>query len=301
MIKRACSVPTSQLTYTDEDFVTLADDNLKTQVVPLIMSAREEYFVDYVDVLSPADGVIPFPSPAVGEKLRSVCYVIQTSPQVLINLPRIDLDVVAGIGFFNPITFAGFYIQGNDIVLYPNTSVPVNTTIRLFYYKRTLVLAPPSEYGQVVSVDLLTNTVVVDNVPSDWAIGTELNSVGSQPNFLTTNESTLITALSTPSIILSDATGIEVGDYLAEIGFSGIAQVPIEGHNWLSQLTAVSCLDGLGDYEGAARAQQKADILKQNFLTVISQRVDGSVKKIVSPNGGLRLQAGIRRRGRGWW
>lgn len=299
-VKRVASIPTSQLTYTDADFAAIGNDCLQTEVVPLIMSTREEYFVEYEDVLSPADGVIPIPESAVGSKLRTVAYKQQTNPLVLNNLPRIDLDVVAGVGFFNYATLAGFMVQGNDIILYPNTAVPVNTTIRLYYYRRVLNLAAPDKYGQVQSVDENTNTVILDFVPYTWGAGTIINSVSSEPNFAITNSSATISAVSSPSIVLDTVEGISVGDYLSEEGYSAVPQTPIEAFNYLAQLTAVKCLEGLGDRPGMEVAQAKAEMLKKNLLVMITQRVDGSVKKIMQPDGGLRLWSGTGRRGRGW-
>lgn len=297
-IKRRCAVPTSQLTYTDEDFTLLANDTLQDEIVPTMMTAREEYFVFYEDFAAPSDGVIEFPKSAIGAKLRSVCYVQQSSnPLLLINLPRIDLDVVAGIGFANNISIAGFYVQNNSIILYPNSSVPAGTTIRLYFYKRSLVLATPATYGQVVSIDANNNTIVLDNVSSDWAIGSQLNSVSSEPNFQTTNELITITAISTPTIIVDTVDGIEVGDYISDYGYSAVPQVPVEAHAYLAQLTAVICLEGLGAREAAKAAQDKADKIKTGLMTVVSQRVDGSVKKVINPNGGLRLGSGIGRWG----
>jgi len=299
-IKRRCSVPTSQLTYTAADFVALANDELQGEVVPLIMSTREEYFVKEVDVLSPADGVIDIPATAVGAKLRSVCYVQQGSPLILVNLPRIDLDVIAGVGFTNFNTMAGFYVQGNSIILYPNTSVPVNTMMRLYFYERTLVLTDTTNYGQVQSIDVDTNSIVLDFVPNDWLPGTILNSVSSVPNFKITNYATTVVGSSSPSVILDSVEGIAVGDYISQQGYSAVPQVPVEAHPYLAQLTAVKALEGLGDGEGMKVAQAKADLLQKNLLTMISQRVDGSVKKVMNPSGGLRLQNGIRRRYWGW-
>lgn len=300
MIKRACSVPTSQLTYTDADWTLMATDMLQTMVVPLIMSTREEYFVTFEDVQSPADGFIPFPETAVGSKLRNVCYISQTNPLILINLPRVDLDVVAGVGFYTLGTLAGFYVQGEYIVLYPNTSVPTNTPIRLYYYRRCLALAAPTKYGQVLSVDTGTNTVVLDFVPFTWAAGTELNSVGSQPNFSVTNALATIVSVSSPSIILDDVTGIEVGDYVSELGYSAVPQIPVEAMNYLAQLVAVIALEGLGDRDGMAAAEKVAEKFKENLLIMISQRVDGSVKKVINPSGGLRIGSGSWRRNWGW-
>lgn len=296
-IQRRCMVPTSQLTYEDPDFADLATDELQGEVVPLIMSAREEFFVEYVDVSVNSDRTIPIPKEAAGAKLRGVCYVQQTSPLILVNLPRIDLDVVAGIGFFNAWTMAGFYIQGNDLILYPNTSVPVNTTIRIYYYRRALALAAPDAYGKVISIDENTSSVVLDYVPADWTTGTELNSVSSEPNFAITNSLLTVVSTSSPTVVLDSVEDIEVGDYISEYGWSAIPQVPVEAHAYLAQLTAVKALEGIGDREGMAAAAEKAKSLKDNLLIMITSRVDGSPKKIINPDGGLRFGSGFWRGG----
>lgn len=301
-IKRRCSVPTSQLTYTEEDFTLLANDELQGDVVPLIMSTRSDYFVDYIDVASPADGIMEFPEQAIGAKLSHVCYIQQTYPLVLINLPRIDLDVVAGVGFSTGPggTFAGFFIQGNQLCLYPNTSVPANTQIRIYFYKRTLALAAPGTYGQVTHVDHDTKTITLNFLPSDWTSGTRVNSVSGKPNFNTTNALMTIDSLSSPQIVVDDTEGVEIGDYISEEGYSAVPQIPLEAHAYLAQLTAAKALEGLGDQMGMKMALEKAEKMKKGLLIVTSQRVDGSVKKVVNPNGGLRLGAGVGRRGRGY-
>lgn len=297
-IKRRFSVPTSQVTYTDQDFTDLANDELKDTVVPLMMSCREEYFVTFEDVPVPDSRVIPIPSAAVGTKLRSVCYVQNTSPLTLINLPRFELDIVASGGALTYGAFGGFYVQGNNIIMYPSTSVPVNTNIRLYYYKRSLVLASPTQYGQVLSVDTMTNTVVLSYVPTEWVIGDVLNSVSGTPSFDITNEEMTITGVSSPSVLLDNVDGISIGDYVSEQGFSGVPQIPVEAHPYLAQQTATLCLLGLGDNDGAKASQAKAEIMKESLLIMVTNRVDGSPKKIISPNG---LRGGGRWWSRGGW
>lgn len=295
-IERRCMVPTSQLTYEPSDFVALATDELQGEVVPLLMSTREEYFVDHVDIPAPADGVIEFPENTVASKVRSVAYLSQTSPLVLLNLPRIDLDVVTGVGFnTGSPTLAGFYIQANSICLYPNTAVPTGALIRIYYYRRTLDLAAPEEYSQIVAVNPGDNSIQIGSMPSSWAVGTVLNTVSSTTPFQVTNSECIISSLSEPTIYLDTVEGIEVGDYISAQGYSAIPQIPIEAHAYLAQLTAAKCLEGLGDRDGMAAALKKAESLKTNLLTMLTQRVDGSVKKIVNPSPGLRL--GSFRRG----
>ena len=294
-IKRRCSVPTSQLTYTNEDFSLLANDTLQGEVVPLLMSTREEYFIAYVDLPLPADGVIAIPSGTVGSKVRSVCYLQSSTPLSIVNVPRLDLDVIAGIGPASRNgSIAGFCIQNNNLHFYSYLGIPSGSTIRIYYYKRTLALAQPSKYGRITSINAGTSTIVLDALPSDWATGTVLNTVSSTPGFSTTNELATIVTVSSPSIVLDTVAGMAVGDYISDYGYSAIPQIPIEAHQYLAQLTAAKCLEGLGDREAMASALKKADVLEQGLLIIISQRVDGSVKKLVNPNGGLRYRAGLR-------
>lgn len=292
-IKRRCSVPTSQLTYTDTDFTLLANDELMGVLVPLIMSTREEYFLDYVDVVIPNTGIIDFPSDSVGNKLRSVAVVRQTSPLHLENLPRIDMDMVAGIG--TTTLKPGFFIQDNTINIYPTNSQLGGQTLRLYYFKRALQLAVPLTYGKILSIDTGSNTIVVNRLPSTWTTGTQLNAINSTPNFAISNELMTIVSTSSPSIVLDSVTGLVVGDYISEYGYTAIPQLPLEAHPYLAQLTAAKVLEGLGDREGMKAALEKANELKTALLTVTSQRVDGSVKKVQNPSGGLRVGSGFIR------
>jgi hypothetical protein len=304
-IKEDCAVPTSQLTYEDTDFCRLATNRMQNIVVPLVMSTREEYFVDYEDFLAPSTGILTIPKKAVGEKLRSVCFVSQPNPLVLINLPRLDLDQVAGVTCGRFMTYIGYYVQDDKIMLYPNTGVQANNTIRLYYYRRTLNLAAPQEYGQVISVDANTNSMVLDYIPSTWVAGTKLNSVSSTPSFGVTNELITIVSVSNPTLFVDSVAGIVVGDYISFEGYSAVPQIPLECHAYLAQLTAAKCLQGLGNREGMEAAMKDAEEMKQAMLVMISNRVDGSAKKVIDPNGGLRLFSGIglwgMNRGRGRW
>ncbi len=92
---------------------------------------------------------------------------------------------------------------------------------------------------------------------------------------------------------MDSVAGIEVGDYISEYGYSAVPQIPVEAHAYLAQLTAQMALEGLGAAEQAARAEKKAMTLKTNLLIMFSERVDGSVKKIVHPKGGVRAASGL--------
>lgn len=306
-IKIRCAVPSSQLTFEDTDWAEMASNTLQDEVVPLVMSTREEFFVTYEDVVLPATGIVPIPSEAVGAKLRSVCWLQQSNPLQLFNLPRLDLDVVAGIannamtvGTTVPGAFGGFFLQDNSIHIWPSTGIVGGNILRLYYFRRALQLADPRSYSTVLSVT--DNTIVLERAPASFEVGSIVNTVSSLPNFAITNSGATITAVSSPTIEVDDATGIEVGDYISLQGYSAVPQIPVEAHAYLAQLTAVFALESLNDEAGANKASEKAMKLRTNLLTMISSRVDGSPKKIVAGNGGIKAASMFGGAlGRGYW
>lgn len=313
-IVRRCFVPTSQVTYTNSSFCLLANDELQGEVAPLIMSTREDYFLDFQDFYPDAEGIITIPPEAVGDKLADVMIVQGSSAAnnlYLSTLTRLELPVIGGYGGNGPgiTTFGsfglvggtgGFYVQGSKIYLYPaNLINPSNQRIRLYYYTRALVLAPPEEYGKILSIDYLNNSVVLDNVPATWVAGDDINIVSATPNFKTAVKLDTIVSVSAPTVNLTDIADASVGDYVSLYGFSAIPQVPVEAHAYLAQLTAAKVLEGLGDKEGMDAAQKKADSLKTSLLVMVSNRVDNSPKVIVNPNGGILGAVSWGRGGRG--
>lgn len=309
-IIRRCLIPTSQLTFTPLDLVLLANDELQGVVYPLVLSARDEYFLTFVDLLPDSNGIVDIPSDAVGAKLRNVAIVANNSGNGnfnLINLPRLDLDTIAGYGGglylngnYSGIT-GGFYIQDNQIHLYPNNGLSQNSSIRLYYYVRSLVLAEPAAYGKITGINYDDNSVILDNVPLDWVAGNDVNIMNSQPNFKVNTPQTSITAVSSPTVFLTDVSQASVGDIVSLYGYSGIPQIPVEAHAYLAQLTAAKCLESLKALEGMKAALDKAETLKTNILQMVSNRVEGSPKKIINPSGGMLAASSInKRRGNGW-
>jgi hypothetical protein len=283
-IKRRSTSPTSQQLFKVEDYVDFANDEMETNIIPLIMSVREEYFVDHIDVVVPNQSTLfefQIPSDAIGQKLRDVC-VLNTSTNEITPIPRLSIDYVSGISG----GVRGYLLKNNSISLYPVGAFS-GLTLRVFYFKRPLTLVPLNKAAKITQVNTNTNQIVVSNLPNSWVVGDKLNVVKPNQPFNTSVAEVSITALSNPTITLSSVAGIEVGDYISLKGFSCIPQIPVEAHKVLAQATAVKVLEALGDFEGMMAAEKKLEQNKSDMLKVLSPRVDGSVKKIVSNGSGL--------------
>jgi len=294
-IKRRGSIPTSQQLFSTDDMIDLANDEMSTMLVSALMSVREEYFVSYKDFEIPQSSVpysMEIPADAIGMKIRDLVWVDPTT-EVLTNIPLIVLEQASGsIPQFGSIS--GFIMQNNKVILYPSTN---EGTIRMYYPRRPLKLTSVLKSGQVVSINTGTNEVVLTTLPSTWGIGTVINAVGQSQPFATSVISATITAVSSPTIVLSSVTGLSVGDWVSVEGYSVIPQIPLEAHMVLAQATAAKCLEAMGDSKGMENATNRLTLDLKEMMTLIAPRVEGQSKKITTAGNGIFDNTRSNRRG----
>lgn len=284
-IKDDALLPNSQITYSDQDLADILSRELLSDIVPMIMSVREEYMVFPVDqAIDVTVNKYMIPTRAIGEKLRDVVLVDANGFEI--KIPRLEPEYVKGL--FVPFTiFTGFFFQNDQIVFYPNTSVLGAYTLRMKIFRRPNNIILTSNAGQVTAINTATNKITLSNVPSTWTIATLFDVVQGIPPFRAWGEDQTITAIDGTSITLTSIpAGMAVGDWVAENGFSPIAQIPYEVFPLLCQRAVIKVLSGLGDANGLKEA---ADIYKDmvdKFKVMVTPRADGSPKRLVS-NGGI--------------
>lgn len=295
-ILRRMSSPSSQNLFEPEDLCQLATDELQDTIFPLIMSARNEYFVktkyyelnDYTDTLP----LLPIPPQAAGMKVREVCFgngatIESNDRQGWFNMPQQNPeDVDSGIWSQGYIGWPlGFYFLNNDIVLWPG---PQSWTgiVRIRYFKRAPQLVPTYDAGQVVNINTLTNEVSVTTVPTSWAVGDLFSAESQVPPFATDAEDLELTAISGNTLTFDTVEGIEVGDWICISGTTTVPPVPVEAHALLAQATAVKCLEAIAD-QRVGLAQSKYDKQANAFLKLITPRDDAAVKKVTTTGRGI--------------
>jgi hypothetical protein len=283
-IRKKAFVPSSQETFTTEDLLALATEEMNNVVVPKIAKVREEVFVRRDSyALTAQDRAIAIPPRAAGLGLREVSLVIGDSEW---NLPRMDLeDRVYNI---DPGPNQGFYLQDHTL----NFLGSQTGDIFVYYLLRPGRLIETSAAGQVQSVDTSTNEVVVNNLPSEWTTSTEFDVVYQKPGFSTRGLDLAVTGIDTPTKTLTfselptDENGdisIEVGHWVCEADTSPVPQIPPEFFSYLAQSTAVQVLESLGDADAAKMAMQRLEIIERNVMNLLSPRVQGANKKLTPP------------------
>lgn len=156
-IKRKISFPISSNTFSEDDILKFASEEMMISQVPSVLQYHEEYYVDFeiLPVLINKSRY-PIPSRAIGMKLRDVFWsddaIIAGQPYGnLFEMSRILPDDKAffqrSIGANQQL--AKFYIENDNVVIVPPITGTTTGSIVLFYYLRPNQLVLNERASQV--------------------------------------------------------------------------------------------------------------------------------------------------------
>lgn len=305
-IKREAMIPSNQSTFTDADFLALANQETRIGIVPTIMSMHEEYFVRDSDEVPLEDNKSNYTIPyrAIGGKLRSVFY--KDTNGNLRAMSRID---PADRSFYQQTNlqnrFIFFFVQGNDIILLPDVGADANGSLIFSYYLRPNDLVDDSRIATISNITedsgAGTTTFTVDQIPTGFTTTSTHDILQTKPGHQTYNIDVSPTAIDTTNLTLTFDTDdvssdIIVGDYIAFSGECIIPQIPSALHDVLAQRVAGRCLQALGDQPGLQMAQGRLAEMEIKIGNLVDNRTEGEPVKINNLRGLLR-SAKIRKRG----
>lgn len=178
-IKRRAFIPSSQETFTDEDFLEMATEEINLGLVTLIQRMHEEHLVYYVDIeIIAGEKRYPIPARAHGNKLRDVALVDENSN--IFEMHRYSLNEISD--FTNTTTYInnrGFYLENNDVIL-NNFDTNTGQKLRMYFYMRPNTLVIESKGASVINK---TNIVQENFINSKSAIIT--NTIAGNPTIIT--------------------------------------------------------------------------------------------------------------------
>jgi len=160
-VKRKIMFPVAQGTFSEDDILSFANEEMMITQVPSVLQYHEEYFVHRTEVpLEPNKSRYPIPERAIGMKLRDLFW--QDISGNLFEMTRINSEDKAffqgNIGAFTPVF--KFYFEGNDIILDPKIQGTVTGSLVFFYYLRPNQLVRNSRAAIISS---FVEQITVDN------------------------------------------------------------------------------------------------------------------------------------------
>lgn len=317
-------LPAAQQTFTPAVMLQMLNEACQSRVVPLIVGFAANYFLRTVNVAiisnssraltvgttgtSGSNVGYPLPADAIGKKLSDVSVV--NSNGTAITLPMVTRWQAGSMGSYAQ----GCFVDGDVLYLYPAYKFSSYSTIQIQYFASPMALcddtgllaASVASSAAVVSVNATTGAVQLSGgaVPASFTVGAAVNFIGGTPQF-TTNAVTTLTTVSgntvfVPPAVLTDAFGrptVNVGDWLANAGYSPFLQLPVEARNLVTQAAIVKLLSALKDLDGKNDAEKDYQTMAADSAKIFTPRIDDSPKVITSRGQGI----GAYGAGRAWW
>lgn len=287
-IKVRGMLPTSQNTYTEARFLTIANAAMRSVLLPLVDKIREGYYSYDIDTALNATGQYNIHTRAVGGKLIDASLINGNE--------RLELTRYSEGQFTNydsPPGDYGFYLKRSQIYLLPK--VPSQwTSLRQTFMLRPPQIVAQTSGAQITAINTSSGLVTCSLVPSTWTASNTFDHVQAEPHFDTLSidlvSSAVVTGTSgtltfTPANLSSR---LAVGDWIGLAGQSPVVQLPVELFPILAQESANICLKSQGDLTAYKAGVESAEMMKKEILSLISPRVQSEGKKIVNRTGLLR-------------
>ena len=301
-IKRRASLPINQITFTDEDLLEMATEEMYVNILPRMLELHEDFYLTSEDEDLVADkNTYNIPYRAIGNKLRELSYV-QTDDTIS-EMTRISVDDIVHYseGLQSIDQYRTYYLQSNQIVIYPGVGSSVTGSLRYHYYLSPNALVELNKGGKITAIDRDTGVITMESFPTDFSPTIKYDFVMSRsPHRIlkfdvsaTGTNGTLKTVTVLPDDIPDD---LAVDDYITKAGETVYPQIPREFHSLLAQHVAIACLESMNDTEGLKNATAKLQRIERSVPRLADNRVEASGMKVTSFNSILRNGLANKRR-----
>ena len=267
------AIPVGQTTFTTEDLLDLANQELQSTILPEILRTREDYYLtDELITVKANQELVEMPERAIAGKINDI-QIIGTNNN-RISLPRITTSEIT---YTNPSNPEAFYFKGDFIGLNPTPSNDI--TLLVSYYARPSSLVLPENAYQLKSITddpSDVNYYEVDRTVthlSDGDLVDILSKSGLHQTLYTDIEIDYID--SGNRIYLIDApASIPLNSYIVQAGQSPFIQCPQELYPWLEELVVTKIHESNGDFEAMKLAQEKANLIREQILSLLTPRAE---------------------------
>lgn len=303
-IRRHTSIPATHPSFTDEQVLADATEELLTYLLPLGMVERQELWAGPTGrlrvplVLGQAD--YPIPARAAGAKVRAARLLDSQGNPIHLNYYGRE-EIARRYDDGSPPD--GLVLEGGSIRLFPTPrSMPPGYTLEVEFYVRPGQLILQQRAARVIAVTpSVGGTVLTVQEPPDNAdlmLASVVDVVsGRAPYDMQALEATVLDRDNLGSgvwaITVASSADFQMGDWLCGPGETPVVQAPLEWHPLLALRTAVRELTSVGDMEAAGVKQRQLDAQAKAATTIVRPRREDVPRK---PTNGMD-----RWRGGGGW
>lgn len=306
-VQRRILFPLSDNTIPEDKIIELLDEELRSAVIPLVLAAHEEFYVQNIDQ-SLTQGVFNYtiPKRAAFATWRDIVLVDNLGNEVaMTEIPPEYVKITYPVGNIPPMYVYGFIMNNDRITLWPpNSTVPVNYTLRMKIKRRPNHLTGTANCGQVTAVNSGASQVTLgSNGDGTWTTSTTFDVIPNSPQFTSLGDDLTISAINqvTPTATVltfnSYPTGVAVGDWVCPATLSCVPQIPYDMYPLLAQRGVIKCLEALGDNQALQVAERRYQDMAADFARTVSPRIGGTRKALVNRTAdfGWNINRGLSR------
>lgn len=284
--------PLAENTITPDRLIELIDEEMRSTVIPLVLAAKEEFYVQNYDqpfVAGTYNYTIP-PRAAFATWRDIVIADPMGNEIAMTELPPEYVKITYPAGNLPPMYTYGFVMNNDRITLWPpNSTVPINNTLRMKIKRRPNHLTSVDNCGQVTGVNPGSSQVTLgNNGDTTWTTATIFDVIPNYPQFTSLGDDLTISAISqgtpTATVLTFDdyPTGIAVGDWVCPATMSCIPQIPYDMFPLLSQRGVIKWCEAVGDTQNLQIAERRYQDMAADFARTVSPRVAGTRKTLVN-------------------
>lgn len=263
------SFPTSNDLFSDSDFLSLFNHQMKADIIPMMLKLNEEFFIQYKDFTISSGSTYRIPTRAIGAKIRDL--KIRDASGNSQNLSRLFEED-------RPLGASGYYMQRNSIEL----STDLSGTLRMTYFARPSTLVATTACGQITSINTSTNVCVVSAAPSTFISGATVDLVQNLNPYDLLSMDLTISAIASTSVTLSSLpSGLAVGDWICIATQAPVPMIPEEMQTVLIQSALCKTLSSKKDnaYKDELETLMR---VKEDAINMLDPRVENNSNKVRS-------------------
>lgn len=270
---------------TDDDILQILSECQRSRLVPGVMKVREHYFATSRRY-AVSGSRLRIPARAVGQKLWDVYWLDSSSNRVVLPLVNHgDLHRVTKIGTAP----AGFYLEGNHVVLVPD-SQSFGGTLEVSFFLRPGDLVKAASAAVVQSVNATAKTITFTGAPPTAFTASGSYDVHSPESGAEVKQLALTgTDLSGNVLTVSEAIdgsvwgtyAVAAGDYVCLTGEAVLPGLPSEIHIALALMAVVTILSTVNPAL-AERKQAELQTMLSLAGYVVDSRIEQKPPKAVS-------------------
>jgi hypothetical protein len=262
----------------DENILSVASQELHSRILPLFISAQEEFYVAS-ETITLVAGQDSYDLNARNFSLlsRDIRWV---KNNVVRSLPFMGREDIYSLDSGE---LQGFYFDHEKLKVF-KAPQPGEGSLVVDYYWRPNVLIPTDDCAQISSIDTGTNTVTVSSIPSTWATNDIFDLVAFKTPYITRATSLTGTVSGSNITFSSLPSGLTENDWIAPEGKTPIPQIPFSARLLLITAATANILHAVSDKGNGDRIKKEYEDLEQRYLNMIEPRTTGETKKVTNDN-----------------